>query len=261
MRESPPRHGPARRRPRRFPTTLATPSGEWTPRARAGPAAGVLVCGMGGSAIGGDLAAAALARSRLTGPLLTVRGYELPELGDRAKGTVLCSSYSGNTEETLALLRGRRRPGSPADRAGAPSGAAPSRAVPGQRRPSRSSGCPESCSRGPRLPTCSSPPRPARRLAGAARGLPPRSRRPPAFQERAGEVEGARRRARRPARGHRCRSSTAPALTASGRAAGRRSSTRTRSCQAFFSELPGGRPQRDLRLGRYSAREAGACAA
>ena len=58
------------------------------------------VCGMGGSAIGGDLAAAALG-DRLTKPLLTVRGYELPTWAF-AGSAVLCSSYSGNTEETLA---------------------------------------------------------------------------------------------------------------------------------------------------------------
>jgi glucose/mannose-6-phosphate isomerase len=63
-------------------------------------AAGLVVCGMGGSAIGGDLTAAALG-DRLGRPLMTVRGYELPPslLTDRA---VLCSSYSGDTEETLA---------------------------------------------------------------------------------------------------------------------------------------------------------------
>jgi glucose/mannose-6-phosphate isomerase len=65
-------------------------------------AAGLIVCGMGGSAIGGDLAAAALG-SRLTGPLLTVRGYELPSWVT-PEWTVLCSSYSGNTEETLACF-------------------------------------------------------------------------------------------------------------------------------------------------------------
>jgi glucose/mannose-6-phosphate isomerase len=58
------------------------------------------VCGMGGSAIGGDLAAAALG-DRLSKPLLTVRGYELPSWAF-ADSAVLCSSYSGNTEETLA---------------------------------------------------------------------------------------------------------------------------------------------------------------
>jgi glucose/mannose-6-phosphate isomerase len=65
-------------------------------------AAGLIVCGMGGSAIGGDLAAAALG-NRLTGPLITVRGYELPSWVT-PEWTVLCSSYSGNTEETLACF-------------------------------------------------------------------------------------------------------------------------------------------------------------
>lgn len=64
--------------------------------------AGLLVCGMGGSAIGGDLAAAALG-DRLSRPLLTVRGYELPSWAT-AEWTVLCSSYSGETEETLACF-------------------------------------------------------------------------------------------------------------------------------------------------------------
>jgi glucose/mannose-6-phosphate isomerase len=65
-------------------------------------AAGVMVCGMGGSAIGGDLAAAALG-DRLTKPLLSIRGYELPSWAT-PEWTVLCSSYSGNTEETLACF-------------------------------------------------------------------------------------------------------------------------------------------------------------
>jgi glucose/mannose-6-phosphate isomerase len=65
-------------------------------------AAGLLICGMGGSAIGGDLAAAALG-DRLTRPLLTVRGYALPSWA-APEWTVLCSSYSGNTEETLACF-------------------------------------------------------------------------------------------------------------------------------------------------------------
>ncbi len=64
--------------------------------------AGLIVCGMGGSAIGGDLAAAALG-GRLSRPLLTVRGYELPSWVT-AEWAVLCSSYSGETEETLACF-------------------------------------------------------------------------------------------------------------------------------------------------------------
>ncbi|HEX4752321.1 MAG TPA: bifunctional phosphoglucose/phosphomannose isomerase [Solirubrobacterales bacterium] len=66
------------------------------------PSAGLFVCGMGGSAIGGDLAAAALG-DRLTAPMVTVRGYALPSWAT-PEWTVLCSSYSGATEETLACL-------------------------------------------------------------------------------------------------------------------------------------------------------------
>ncbi len=71
-------------------------------RLEAATSAGLFVCGMGGSAIGGDLAAAALG-DRLTGPMATVRGYALPSWAT-PEWTVLCSSYSGNTEETLACF-------------------------------------------------------------------------------------------------------------------------------------------------------------
>jgi glucose/mannose-6-phosphate isomerase len=62
-------------------------------------ASGLVICGMGGSAIGADLAAAAFG-SRLGRPLDVVRGYGVPSWTppDRA---IFCSSYSGNTEETL----------------------------------------------------------------------------------------------------------------------------------------------------------------
>jgi glucose/mannose-6-phosphate isomerase len=71
-----------------------------TARATAMEAPAAFVCGMGGSAIGGDLAVAALS-DRLTKPMLVCRGYELPAWAP-AGSAVLCSSYSGNTEETLA---------------------------------------------------------------------------------------------------------------------------------------------------------------
>ena len=71
-------------------------------RLEAADSAGLMVCGMGGSAIGADLAAAALG-DRLTGPLLAVRGYALPSWVT-PEWTVLCSSYSGGTEETLACF-------------------------------------------------------------------------------------------------------------------------------------------------------------
>jgi glucose/mannose-6-phosphate isomerase len=63
---------------------------------------GLLVCGVGGSAIGGDLAADVLGE-RLTGPLHTIRGYRLPSWVTD-DWTILCSSYSGDTEETLACF-------------------------------------------------------------------------------------------------------------------------------------------------------------
>jgi glucose/mannose-6-phosphate isomerase len=63
-------------------------------------ATGLVVAGMGGSAIGADLAVGAFG-SRLVAPMTTVRGYELPGSLDGARA-VLCSSYSGETEETLA---------------------------------------------------------------------------------------------------------------------------------------------------------------
>ncbi len=61
---------------------------------------GLVVCGMGGSAIGGDLAAAALG-GRLGRPLDVVRGYGVPSWTP-PDCAIFCSSYSGNTEETIA---------------------------------------------------------------------------------------------------------------------------------------------------------------
>jgi glucose/mannose-6-phosphate isomerase len=61
---------------------------------------GLIVAGMGGSAIGGALARAALG-DRASRPIALARGYELPAW-TVPDSTVLCASYSGNTEETLA---------------------------------------------------------------------------------------------------------------------------------------------------------------
>lgn len=69
-------------------------------RLEASPSAGLAVSGMGGSGIGSDLAAAVLGE-RLRRPLATVRDYRLPEWVEE-DWTVLCSSYSGRTEETIA---------------------------------------------------------------------------------------------------------------------------------------------------------------
>ena len=72
---------------------------------------GLVVAGMGGSAVGGDLAAAAL-HGRATRPIRTVRGYELdPWVGPDT--LVLCASYSGDTEETLACFEAAGEAGAP----------------------------------------------------------------------------------------------------------------------------------------------------
>jgi glucose/mannose-6-phosphate isomerase len=73
---------------------------------------GVVVAGMGGSAVGGRLALAALG-ARLRRPFVVSDGYALPSWVG-AEHLVLCSSYSGGTEETLsayddALERGTAR--------------------------------------------------------------------------------------------------------------------------------------------------------
>ena len=71
----------------------------------------LLICGMGGSAVGGDLAAAVLG-GRLMAPLRTIRGYELPSWA-MPGSYVVCASYSGNTEETLACYEAAGALGAP----------------------------------------------------------------------------------------------------------------------------------------------------
>ena len=61
---------------------------------------GLIVAGMGGSAIGGWLARTALG-DRAQRPIVLAKGYGLPAW-TTPDTLVLCSSYSGNTEETLA---------------------------------------------------------------------------------------------------------------------------------------------------------------
>lgn len=62
---------------------------------------GLVVAGMGGSGVGGLLATAVLG-DRLSRPIASARGYGLPSWAT-PDTAVLCSSYSGNTEETLAV--------------------------------------------------------------------------------------------------------------------------------------------------------------
>ena len=61
----------------------------------------IVVCGMGGSAIGGDLLKAYLSK---TIPVIVNRDYGLPKFVD-SSSLVFLVSYSGNTEETLSCLK------------------------------------------------------------------------------------------------------------------------------------------------------------
>jgi glucose/mannose-6-phosphate isomerase len=62
----------------------------------------VVVVGMGGSAMGGDIVRSFLA-SQMVIPFQICRNYALPEFVDD-ETLVIASSYSGNTEETLAAV-------------------------------------------------------------------------------------------------------------------------------------------------------------
>jgi len=62
----------------------------------------VVILGMGGSAIGGDLVRS-LATTEAGVPIIVQREYDLPAFID-ARTLVITSSYSGNTEETLSAF-------------------------------------------------------------------------------------------------------------------------------------------------------------
>jgi glucose/mannose-6-phosphate isomerase len=63
---------------------------------------GLVIAGMGGSGVGGALALAAIG-DEASRPISVAQGYELPSW-TTPDTTVLCTSYSGNTEETLACF-------------------------------------------------------------------------------------------------------------------------------------------------------------
>ncbi|HXC06078.1 MAG TPA: SIS domain-containing protein, partial [Bacteroidia bacterium] len=62
----------------------------------------VLVCGLGGSGIGGSIVAELVALEAHV-PVLVSKGYFIPAYVSEAS-LVIISSYSGNTEETLFCL-------------------------------------------------------------------------------------------------------------------------------------------------------------
>ncbi len=70
----------------------------------------VVVLGMGGSGISGDVVAALAPGAGLEVPVVTVKGYALPAFVD-SRTLVFAVSYSGNTEETLDCLEQARKAG------------------------------------------------------------------------------------------------------------------------------------------------------
>lgn len=66
------------------------------------PVERIVVCGMGGSAIAGDIWRALLQRESPV-PVFNVRGYDLPPFVDE-RTLVIASSFSGETEETVSAF-------------------------------------------------------------------------------------------------------------------------------------------------------------
>jgi len=73
-----------------------------------GEVTSVVVCGMGGSAIGGDLLKTYCSTSKL--PVIVVRDYKVPEFVDNYT-LVFAVSYSGNTEETISAFHDAKKKG------------------------------------------------------------------------------------------------------------------------------------------------------
>ena len=67
-----------------------------------GEATNILVCGMGGSAIGGDLLKSYLTSTEI--PVFVNRDYNIPNFVDEHT-LVFAVSYSGNTEETISAFK------------------------------------------------------------------------------------------------------------------------------------------------------------
>ena len=62
----------------------------------------IIIAGMGGSAIGGDVVYS-LIKNEIKIPFVVNRGYDLPAWANSST-LIICSSYSGNTEETISIL-------------------------------------------------------------------------------------------------------------------------------------------------------------
>ena len=64
----------------------------------------IIICGMGGSSISGQILESYMKIEKLAIPLINVSSYDIPAYAD-ANSLFLINSYSGNTEETISCLR------------------------------------------------------------------------------------------------------------------------------------------------------------
>ena len=198
---------------------------------------------MGGSAIGGDLAAAALGE-RLSGPLLTMRGYGLPSWADPGVDGALFQLL-GRDRGDARLLRGGRGAWRAPDRrrhggglVDGPARGVPVIGLPGILR-SRAPPSPTCLRPRPRSPPWPAPLRASHRDRGGRRLL---SERAEDLPSRAAEIAECPREGR--AGGLRRRPHGA------GRAALEDPGEREREAARLLLGVARGRPQRDMRLGR-----------
>ena len=71
----------------------------------------IVLCGMGGSGIVGDIARSWADQKNFKVPVFSYRGYGLLPWAEGGETLVVCTSYSGNTEETLSNLETALRNG------------------------------------------------------------------------------------------------------------------------------------------------------
>jgi glucose/mannose-6-phosphate isomerase len=69
----------------------------------------IIFCGMGGSAISGDIISV-ITYEKSTIPCIVNRDYNLPLYAD-SKTLVIATSYSGNTEETISVIESAKKKG------------------------------------------------------------------------------------------------------------------------------------------------------
>lgn len=90
-----------------FPAQLTAPVSISETGSLHGPFSSTIICGMGGSALAGEILQGWLNSERRSYRITIWRDYELPYFADKTS-LFICVSYSGNTEETLSAFETAR---------------------------------------------------------------------------------------------------------------------------------------------------------